>query len=796
MTWKLTFVRGRSALAAVPTALLLLLAVVATGTAGAAADTGGLATVEGRVVDDNGAAMPGLTVRLSGDAVPQRIEQQSAQDGGFRFAGLTPARYLVHLEINGLELAAPTEVGVLPDRTERVTLTVPRSFSAELTVTETREPELLRHVPAAVGVIGHDEIAANRATHPGQLLGQVPGVWINQTSGEGHMAAIRQPLTTNPVYLYLEDGVPTRSTGFFNHNALYEVNIPMAESVEVTRGPGSALYGSDAIGGVINVTTRSPFSSPGAQATLDAGSFGWRRALLSADLAGERQAVRLDANLSHSDGWRDATGYDRQSFTLRWDAIVGERTFVKTVVAYSGIDQQTAGSSVLSRADYEDDPTLNLTPISFREVEALRLSTEVAREGETYRLSVIPYVRVDSMDILPNWSLTYDPTVYTTENNSFGVLAKVSRSFEPWRTAVSAGFDVDLSPGGRVEDRIAPGATVLPGGQRVFTSYTVGARVYDYDVTYLGVAPYLHAEFSPTEKLRVTAGLRYDHSEYDYEDHLTTPDTPAHRRPASGGVSYSHLSPKLGLTYDLSPDLSVYAAYRNAFRAPSEGQVFRQGSARNTIGLAPVKADNLEAGVRWQPFRGWRLDASLYRLEKRDDILSYRNPADGATEAVNAGRTRHQGLELGLSGPLASWLTVALAGSHATHTYEEWAVDPLRGIDYSGNEMETAPRDIARLALTAAPAFARGGSLTVEGEHLGSYWMDAANTPSYEGHTLLHLRASMPIPGGLVAFARVSNVTDERYAETSSYTTFRGEELAPGLPRAFFVGVELDWGRR
>ena len=76
------------------------------------------------------------------------------------------------------------------------------------------------------------------------------------------MTAIRQPITTNPVYLYLEDGIPTRSTGFFNHNALYEINVPQAGRIEVFKGPGTALYGSDAIGGIINVSTRAPSYDP------------------------------------------------------------------------------------------------------------------------------------------------------------------------------------------------------------------------------------------------------------------------------------------------------------------------------------------------------------------------------------------------------------------------------------------------------------------------------------------------------------------------------------------------------
>jgi outer membrane receptor protein involved in Fe transport len=89
-------------------------------------------------------------------------------------------------------------------------------------------------------------------------------VYVSQLSGEGHSMAIRQPISTKPLYLYLEDGIPTRATGFFNHNALYEVNIPQSGGIEVLKGPGTASYGSDAIGGVVNVLTRPAPASPGA----------------------------------------------------------------------------------------------------------------------------------------------------------------------------------------------------------------------------------------------------------------------------------------------------------------------------------------------------------------------------------------------------------------------------------------------------------------------------------------------------------------------------------------------------
>lgn len=125
-------------------------------------------------------------------------------------------------------------------------------------VTSSRESQEKRELAESVSVASQQDIETVQPGHPAELTNRMAGVHVNNLGGEGHMTAIRQPLTTQGVYLFLEDGIPTRPTGLFNHNGLYEINIPQAGGVEITKGPGSALYGSDSIGGVINVLTRPP----------------------------------------------------------------------------------------------------------------------------------------------------------------------------------------------------------------------------------------------------------------------------------------------------------------------------------------------------------------------------------------------------------------------------------------------------------------------------------------------------------------------------------------------------------
>jgi outer membrane receptor protein involved in Fe transport len=87
------------------------------------------------------------------------------------------------------------------------------------------------------------------------------------------------------------------------------------------------------------------------------------------------------------------------------------------------------------------------------------------------------------------------------------------------------------------------------------------------------------------------------------------------------------------------------------------------------------------------------------------------------------------------------------------------------------------------------------GAFSFEIVRLGRYWMDAANTHEYAGHTLMNVRAQYPLTRRLEAFARVLNVADERYAESASFTEARGEEFAPGMPRTLYLGLKLAWAR-
>jgi outer membrane receptor protein involved in Fe transport len=754
--------------------------------------------VSGRVLSAaGGAPLADVTVRVDGTTRGALTDAE----GRFRI-GAVPAgaRTLVAQRIGHGTLRQEVTVPAGDSVVVTLRLAEEAVVIAPTVVSASRERQRRADASATIDVLDGAELRAARPSHPADVMNRLAGVHVSVLSGEGHSMAIRQPITTKPVYLYLEDGVPTRSTGFFNHNALYEVNIPQSAGVEVLKGPGTALYGSDAIGGVVNVLTRPAPATPSAEVSVEGGAFGYGRLLASGGFTHGQNGLRADLNLTRSDNWKDDAPFTRRSGTLRWDHFTAGGLTMRTVLTGTDVHQQDVPA--ISPAQFEAERALNRAPIAFRKVQALRASSALELERGSTLWSVTPYARYDVLDLLPSWQLSYDPQVWDTQNSSVGLLAKVRRDFAPVRTRLIAGADVDYSPGSFTA---VQAVTTAQGADRIYASYTPGETHYDYDVTYRQLSPYAQLELSPTSRLRLDAGLRYDMSGYAYDNNLSPLATGAHRRPASTTVSYRHLSPKLGLTFDVGGGASLFASYRHGFRAPSQNQLFQQNSADNTVELEPVKVNSYEAGVRGQLGPRAVFQLSAYDMRITDDILTFIT-AENQRVASNAGQTRHRGIEGSVGVAVTPQLRLDASYSVASQRYTEWtpqAAQPASGgaaakpeVTYSGNLIEAAPRDLGNVLLTYRAPALRGGRVALEWSHTGRYAMDPGNTHYYGGYELLNAYLDVDVPRyGVELFARGVNLLGRSYAELASWDAFQQTQLTPGAPRAIYAGVKYAWSR-
>lgn len=673
----------------------------------------------------------------------------------------------------------------------------------DLVVTGTREGERRSDTPAAISRIGQETIREIRPAHPSELLNRIPGVTVQQTNGEGAIVGIRQPIGTAPVYLYLQDNVPVQAAGFFNHNALYLLNVPQAAGVEVIRGAGTALQGSDAIGGVVNVLTGAPTAEQLLTSTVEAGSYGWLRNLTTLSDTYGNTGLRADVNVTHSDGWRNHTAYDRQSLNLRADVELADGARLRTTIAAGNIQQQTGANSALNRTDYVNSPRLNYFPIAFRHVDGLLATLAYEKPvGDGGLVSITPFLRANTMTLLPSYQLNTDQVIFRQQYASLGAQLRYRQDFAPWRTRVITGLDLDYSPGSYTEDRIRG---VRSG--RTWTSYANQGRIYDFDVTFLEAAPFVQLETSPAERVRITGGLRYDALGYQYQNNLPTGafsttilsggnfTSTTFYRPGDTDRYYRHLSPNIGATWTVVPysegqplgEVNLFAGYRQAFRIPQVTNLFRQGANADSIHLRPIVADTYEAGLRSGDQNAITWELVAWRIIKRDDVLTS-NTGFGAAQ-TNNGKTEHTGVEASLGWRITREWRAYGALSYAEHRYVNWV--SAQG-NFSGKDIPAAPRHTALAALDHAPAWAPGLLVGAEAQVLGRYATNDANTFSYNGHTLLNLRGEYAVAPGVKVFARALNVTNARWATLASVTSNQ-PQYAPGMPFTAFAGVQLTF---
>ncbi|TQV81552.1 TonB-dependent receptor [Aliikangiella coralliicola] len=675
-----------------------------------------------------------------------------------------------------------------------------------LVITSTREEKLKSELAESVTVIDSKQIEEISPSHPAELLNRVPGVYINNLGGEGHMSSIRQPITTSGVYLFLEDGIPTRPSGFFNHNGLYEINIPQSSRIEVIKGTGSALYGSDAIGGIINSITRPSPESTEFEGHFEFGSFGWKRGLISVGTnIDEDSGFRIDVNVTDNDGYRDESAYSRKSTTVRYDNNLSAAWDLKTVFSYSKVEQ--SGVSSLEEDEYRNNPKKNLFhgDIGFREVDAYRLSAEFSYQSNDSELwTFTPYFRDNQMVMTPSWMVTYDPNFRTYKFDSYGAMIKYRNRLSDSFTIIS-GVDFETTPSSYQEESIS----VVQDGD-IYVGYALDdVDYYNFDATQNIISPYIHSEWKFANQWIFSLGGRYDYYEVDYEDKLAGNAVDSrHLRPESQKVDFDNFSPKLGLVYQLNEQHNAYFNYRYSFVAPSVGRLFRPGSSQDSENLKPIKSKSYEIGFRGHFADNWRYEAAIYNLEKSDDIVTFIDGSD--RKVTNAGETSHKGIEIGLQGDLSDAFSVSFAWTKTEQKYEEFGYlfqcfspacgrvipgPPIReNRNFAGFDVGKSPESLGNVSLQYYPTQIPGLRFELEMEHVGEYFTDETNTLKYGGHDLFNLRSSYEVSDSTKVTFRVMNVTDKIY---STYTTAQVGDLdisyRPGLPRAYYLGFKYSY---
>lgn len=646
----------------------------------------------------------------------------------------------------------------------------------EIVVTTERRAQELAESPASISVLGADEIGRIGADHPSEILSRAPGVLIHRGNGQEHLTAIRSPVLTSGAgagsFLFLENGVPLRSAGFANINALFEAHTEIADRVEIVRGPGGALYGANAIHGVVNVITPAP--SADFSGALSFSGDTVERIKGGAELSDTFGSNGFYAALSliSEAGYREQSGADQQKATFRHD-YSGNGVSISTVLSANNLNQETAG--FVEGDDAYRDPVLrraNANPEAFRDARSLRVSSRIdISASDSLALSLTPYARWNDMKFL----MHFVPSKALEENSHWSVGAQSAAYIDasPGLSLI-AGVDWEYTEGALREEQFIP--TVF--------SYTQGLH-YDYAVKALAVSPFLQARVRLTPRMEAILAGRLDWTRFDYDNKTGNGVIGRFLRPADRRDSFVTASPKASLLYDVAGG-KAHMSYARGARPPQTTDLYRLQINQTADGADPEFIDAFEAG--WRGLLSERIDFEIAGYFMRKKNFFFRD-ADGFN--VDDGKTRHLGFETALTARLSDALRLDLNAAYGAHTYR--FARPVLSLPNAseaikfGDDVDTAPRWLAGGRAFWAPV-SSPIEAEVEWVFVDDYYMDAANTQVYPGHHLFNLRGAWRLAEGVTASATVRNLFDKFYAERADFA-FGTARYFPGEERTYSVGL-------
>ena len=621
----------------------------------------------------------------------------------------------------------------------------------EVVVSSTRlpgDPVDPRTLPAKVTVITAEDIARSGAKTVQEAIQWSTGIVMFDEVGNAFEQRVdlrgfnNQPVPGTSVFV---DGVRVNEPDFNGVN-YYLIPVEAIERIEIIPG-ASAVYGKNALGGVINIITKRGKDSRYTNVETLWGSF--QRERYTINTAGPLGKFDYFANFSREteDGFRDESdarirrGFGKLGFRP------GENTDLSVSYNYVRSRLKQAGSLPLSQAAI--DPKRNFTPGDFN-------------------LSELNFVTLSGRQQLPLGFSLIGNLFHRHLAQELFTVGQTSRS-DIQNKIEARGGTVQLG------HEAAPFGhkNVFAGGAE-FTRNDVGSRSLS-TFTGLGSFPgstttgedifalFAQDTFSLTSQLILTTGVRYDHDQFNFSDNFDPTN--------NGSKRYNRTSPRAGLSYLVTPNNSLYFNYSEGFRVPTFFELFALGPFGSNPNLKPVRSSNYEIGSKNRLGSSYDLDVAVFQTDVRDEIfftciLCDFSAGDGQNRNID--KSRRRGIEATMKARYGNYFDAVV-----NYTYTEAQIlTPLRlsasRVVTPGDTFPLVPKH--RIGATGNFHPFAGWTFSLTGLYVSTQFFlnDETNSqPRLPGYFRMDARLAYErsVPGGLLrAFLMVNNILDQRYS--------------------------------
>jgi outer membrane receptor for Fe3+-dicitrate len=642
--------------------------------------------------------------------------------------------------------------------------------------------QLKKEAPIAISVLNAKVIGKENATRVDFLLNKVSGVYMPSIGNEQHMMSIRQPISLKGLYLYLEDGMPIRTSGLFSNNALIEVNSSFIQQIEIIKGPASSLYGAEAIGGVVQFFTPIAPTKKIVEFASQANSLGFKKINANIALPNKGGGWQLNANWgAQNNGPIEYSNYSKKAMSLRHDFSMNEKWKGYQTLQYIDYYAQMTGS--VDSIHFAQRNFSSLQTFTFRKINALRFRQNLEYQWNKFNRSTFNFMyRDNQMDQNPTYSIasTNNPIKFKGQTNrnefaSFVYDFQHILSMPKMYSKLILGGSLDKTQQHLKARYIDIIKDTNLGKYSSFNYPLKDSQLTNYQTNIKNAALYVNMISNFSKHLNMNLALRYDHFEYLFRNQINNGSP-------SSNNNFNALTPKVGFAYHQNK-WGGYINYSKGFVPP---QITEMYNAIKVPYLLPQSFSNMETGV-WFTNKKWHAEISVYKLNGENEIISVRQ-TDGVNLNQNAGSTEHIGIEYQIKYKPANFLTLNWNATHAKHNY---VTTSLKGVDVGGKEMNAAPR---YWGVFSSELNFKKILIIADWQHMSQYFMDETNATTYPGFDALNLKLNFKHKN-VTYWLHILNATNTYYATmatknfsvkgNAAYSYYIGE------PRSIAIG--FNW---
>ncbi|MDM9507766.1 TonB-dependent receptor PqqU [Klebsiella pneumoniae] len=654
--------------------------------------------------------------------------------------------------------------------------------------------------PAAVSVVNGDEMrqAAPRV-NLSESLGAVPGLQVQnrQNYAQDLQLSIRgfgsrSTYGVRGLRIYV-DGIPATMPD--GQGQTSNIDIGSVDTIEVLRGPFSALYGNSS-GGVINVTSQTGTQPPTVEASSYYGSFGtWHYGMKATGAVGDGSHAgdvdyTVSTNRFTTHGYRDHSGARKNQANARLGVRINDVS--KLTLLLNSVDIKANDAGGLTADEWRDNPRQSPrgdqynTRKNTRQTQAgLRYERQLSAQDD---LSVMMYAgerettQFQSIPRAPQLKPSHAGGVIDLTRHYQGIDTRLTHRGELLvPVTLTAGLDYENMS----ERRKGYENFVMVNGAPQYGEQ--GALRRNERNLMWNVDPYLQTQWQLTDKLSLDAGVRYSSVWFDSNDYYITPGN----GDDSGDASYHKWLPAGSLKYALTDAWNVYLSAGRGFETPTINELSYRSDNQSGLnfGLKPSTNDTVEIGSKTRIGNGL-FTAALFQTNTDNEIV-VDSSSGGRTSYKNAGKTRRQGMELGLDQQFGESWRLKAAWTWLDATYRTNVCDDA---SCNGNRIPGIARNMGYASFGYQPE--QGWYAGSDIRYMSDIMANDENTAKAPSWTVVGLTTGYKWSYGRMdmdLFGRIDNLFDREYVGSVIVNESNGRYYEPAPGRNYGIGLNLAW---